>query len=443
MAKTTSSPYQYSRPTLTYEEQLQKQNNQREIQKNATKKKAEVAKTTTALANLKQQEARVRALMINASKDAAAKKKAYEDLKKTVLLPSSDGGATITPAEQQAVELYAGIWAQAQAEFDKYMGELSTVSSKRLAAERSLTDVVVAAPKKTLNTFKTSKKTTKSKSGSDKPIQSQNNDAKIPNPLQYYYNAPMVKTAYFKGGSLQDQYKNLVSNNPGNFASGIDAWKDSYGAKGVIQMDSNNAQVYANSVNADGSAYDPNLYGFKFLYNPKEVSMTWGVAEGMNLEGIRAGLDPGNLITPGLMYSTINFSLLLNRIGDMSCVGPYGLLAGVENPYPTFSISPTSNLDKELAEIYKKGTMYDMEYFFRSIKGLNSKNKNIFNVETADVGWLQGIAVELHLGDGMHYSVRINSLEVNHAMFNDRMVPILSYVNISCSRFNDFYLPGN
>lgn len=438
MAKT--SPYKFNRPTLTYEEQLAQQKNERQIQKDAAKKKADTAKTTTTVAYLKQEEARLKAFMIDASKKTATKKKAYEDLKKAVLLPGSDGGTSITPAEQQAVNALGLQWSQQQAEFDKYMGDYTTAYSKRIAAERSLTDVVIAAPKKTLEGLKKNKKT---KGKSDKPIESQAQEGKIPNPLQYYYNAPMIKSAYFKADSIQEQYINKVPNTPGNFASGIDAWQDSYGSKGVIQMDSNNATTYANSINVDGSSYDSNLYGFKFLYNPKEVSMTWGVAEGMNWEGIKAGLDPGNLITPGLQYSTINFSLLLNRIGDMNCIGPYGLLTGVENPYPTFSISPASNLDKELAEIYKKGTMYDMEYLFRAVRGLNNRNKNIFNIETADVGWLQGISVELHLGDGMHYSVRLNSLEVNHAMFNDRMVPILSYVNISCSRFNDFYLPNN
>lgn len=438
MAKT--SPYKFNRPNLTYEEQLAQQKNERQIQKDAAKKKADTAKTTTTVAYLKQEEARLKAFMIDASKKTATKKKAYEDLKKAVLLPGSDGGTSITPAEQQAVNALGLQWSQQQAEFNKYMGDYTTAYSKRIAAERSLTDVVIAAPKKTLEGLKKNKKT---KGKSDKPIESQAQEGKIPNPLQYYYNAPMIKSAYFKADSIQEQYINKVPNTPGNFASGIDAWQDSYGSKGVIQMDSNNATTYANSINVDGSSYDSNLYGFKFLYNPKEVSMTWGVAEGMNWEGIKAGLDPGNLITPGLQYSTINFSLLLNRIGDMNCIGPYGLLTGVENPYPTFSISPASNLDKELAEIYKKGTMYDMEYLFRAVRGLNNRNKNIFNIETADVGWLQGISVELHLGDGMHYSVRLNSLEVNHAMFNDRMVPILSYVNISCSRFNDFYLPNN
>ena len=42
----------------------------------------------------------------------------------------------------------------------------------------------------------------------------------------------------------------------------------------------------------------------------------------------------------------------------------------------------------------------------------------------------------------MRYKVRISSLDVNHAMFDERMVPILSYVNITCARFPNVSQPG-
>jgi hypothetical protein len=45
--------------------------------------------------------------------------------------------------------------------------------------------------------------------------------------------------------------------------------------------------------------------------------------------------------------------------------------------------------------------------------------------------------VELHLGAGLRYRVRISSLDVNHIIFNERMVPILSKVSIQCTRYYD------
>jgi hypothetical protein len=175
------------------------------------------------------------------------------------------------------------------------------------------------------------------------------------------------------------------------------------------------------------------MYGFKFLYNPTEVSMGWGIAEGFNPEVTQGGADGG--ITPvgaGLNQSTVDFTLLLNRIGDMSYLDSNGLITGATNPYP-------GNFNKleDLKMIYKKGTMYDLEYLFRTINGPNATYQSSLNDRTADRGYLTGAQVELHLGDGLRYLVRIGSIAINHTVFNDRMVPIISNVQISCHRFYD------
>jgi len=47
------------------------------------------------------------------------------------------------------------------------------------------------------------------------------------------------------------------------------------------------------------------------------------------------------------------------------------------------------------------------------------------------------LPVELHLGDGLRYLVRISSLDIEHKMFNERMVPIFSNVRITCARYPD------
>jgi hypothetical protein len=56
---------------------------------------------------------------------------------------------------------------------------------------------------------------------------------------------------------------------------------------------------------------------------------------------------------------------------------------------------------------------------------------------TSDPGWLPVRPVELHLGNHLRYRVRIQSLSVNHTVFNPRMIPILSTVNFSCARYWD------
>ena len=262
--------------------------------------------------------------------------------------------------------------------------------------------------------------------------------AGAPAPIgEYYYNPPMISYNYFRDEGPQADFSN-VSNAPGNFGRAKDAWTNNFGSKGVIQMNKATTRDFANSSDPNSNTYEGNLYGFKFMYNPNEVTMNWGLAEGMNWEGIQAGLDGGgNAFTQALQYSKISFSLLLNRVPDMAFLDANGLKPGVVDPYTTFQVAPNSNKNRELANIYKRGTMYDLEYLFRTIMGINATRKYLLQGDTADRGWLQGIAVELHLGDGLRYLVRISNLEVKHAIFNDRMVPTLSYINIECSRFNE------
>lgn len=444
----TTSPDKYKRQD-PYQVQLQKQKNAAAAKAAKDKENADRAKKQRELESLKQQEARNKAFWNTADKEYATKNKAYKDIKAAVLLSSSDGGATITPAEEQAVNLLGSQAAQQLLVVNQYKKAYETVNSARLAKEKELNPT--PAGKKVITKAKVNGTTTKSNSktkgittgsGANTStlagIAAASGD-KVPSPLTYYYNAPMIKTSYLSGGSggtspsPQQGTSNLTISGADNYAQGLDAWTSTTASKGVIQMDVNSAFSIANSSMYNSKVYDGNLYGFKFLYNPKEVSMTWGVAEGQNWEGIAAGLDPGTAPSAALQNSTISFSLLLNRTADIGYLNSNGLKTGVTNPYPTFAI--TKSLNEELAELYEKGTMYDMEYLFRTLTGLNSTSYSGFKGNTADQGWLQGFAVELHLGNRMRYLVRVTNVEVNHAMFDERMVPILSYVNLTCARF--------
>lgn len=444
----TTSPNQYQRPD-PYQVQLQKQKNAAAKKAAKDKETADKAKNQRELESLKQQEARNKALWKDADKSYAVKNKAYKDIQAAVLLPGSDGGATITPAEEQAVN-YLGLQAaQQKTEAETYKKAFEQVNAKRLAKEKELNPTpkakeIITKAKITKSTNKSNSKTKGITTGSGvntstlAGIAAASGD-KVPSPLTYYYNAPMIKTSYLSGGaggnslSPQQNTSNLTISGSDNYSQGLDAWTSTTASKGVIQMDVNSAFSLANSKTYQNKSYDGNLYGFKFLYNPKEVAMTWGVAEGQNWEGIAAGLDPGTAPSAALQNSTISFSLLLNRTADIGYLDANGIKTGVTDPYPTFACTKPKN--QELAELYEKGTMYDMEYLFRTLTGLNSTTYSGFKGDTADQGWLQGFAVELHLGNRMRYLVRVTNVEVNHAMFDERMVPILSYVNLTCARF--------
>jgi len=439
-----ATPNQYQRQD-PYQVQVQKQTNAALEAADKKKQAADKAKKLKELEWLKTDEARNKAFKLQAEKDYATKDKAYRDLKAAVLLPGSDGGATVTPAEQTAVNYLGLIAAQQKTEVTAYTSAYTSAYNKRIAIEKDLTPPQQVKAKKDLNKAKVNKTTKKNNSkstGANSGTVSgtdSSSTSKKPSPLTYYYNAPMIKDAYLNSGftldspSPQQRTSNLYIDTSANYTQGLDAWTGTAGAKGVIQMDVNSAFSIANSSTYNNKSYDGNLYGFKFLYNPKEVSMTWGVAEGQNWEGTAAGLDPGTAPSSALQNSTISFSLLLNRTLDMHYLDSNGLKQGVKNPYSIAAF--TRPEEEELAELYEKGTMYDMEYLFRTLSGLNSTTFSGFKGDTADQGWLQGFAVELHLGNRMRYLVRVTNVEINHAIFDERMVPILSYVNLTCARF--------
>jgi hypothetical protein len=270
------------------------------------------------------------------------------------------------------------------------------------------------------------------------------------------YNAPMVKSAYFN--SAKGLSESLVGiNNDGNFIDAgkyqdaLKAWTNTTGGRGTLQMDRKFVKTIADSQN-NTVALDPQMYGFKFLYNPKEVGMSWNQLMAMDPFYESSGQDPYTTVSAQLVASTVELTLLLNRVGDFAYINENGFNSGfgnvdqayakflqddlrqggtITNPYPDFV-----DLD-DIKEIYKKGTMYDLEYLFKTINGPHATFTSLLNGKTADRGWIRPTFVELHLGAGMRYRVRVIELSVTHSIFNSRMVPILSSVKLVLGRFND------
>jgi uncharacterized membrane protein YgcG len=180
--------------------------------------------------------------------------------------------------------------------------------------------------------------------------------------------------------------------------------------------------------------FDPNFYGFKFHYNPTTVNMTWAGMAGSNPVFQAAGLDPAVPFSQNLFTGMINFVVVLNRIQDLAVLNKDGSYKTGVNPYEPVEVRP-----EDLKEIANKGTMHDVEYLFHAMHGfMTSTNyKSTLMGRTNDPGWLPVRPVELHLGNKLRYRVRIASLEVNHKIFNQQMVPIFSEVSISCMRYWD------
>jgi hypothetical protein len=89
------------------------------------------------------------------------------------------------------------------------------------------------------------------------------------------------------------------------------------------------------------------------------------------------------------------------------------------------------------------GTMYDFEFLLRTIMGYTMKSSlrdySFFEDKgTADMGFLGARPVELHLGKNMRYLGYITNINLEHVIFDNRMVPLFSNVSIAFSRLPDY-----
>jgi len=296
----------------------------------------------------------------------------------------------------------------------------------------------------------------------------------------YYYNMPMVKSAYFNPLSIPKaaEFSYETRSIPGTPISWVDkklvnegreglfhfvdqgAYNDAKnawainsdgsiaGGKGTIQMDreTNTTQILAmatQNAKKQKKPFDGNMYGFKFLYNPKEINMTWGAVANANPMYEAMGQDTFAPIAANMLSSQITFDIILNRMEDMSVLNPDGSYKG-SNPYSGWSHPKENGPQQERKKIIEMGTMYDMEYLFKAMHGYagNSNFQSSLRGQTSDPGWLPVRPVELHLGNMLRYRVRVSSLSIRHAIFNSRMVPVLSTVSFTCNRYWDGIITG-
>jgi hypothetical protein len=243
----------------------------------------------------------------------------------------------------------------------------------------------------------------------------------------------MIQSAYFRQDSPQGQSTTRGVTGAGNYTDANSMFDEPI-AKGTMQMPKDLTKSAAWKFKTGVYKEDSTMYGFKFLYNPTEVNMGWGMLEGVNPNAIRSNAAGQIMPVTGIGLSTIDFTILLNRIGDMDFLDKNGLAPGEDSPYS--GVNTLSRVE-DLKMIYKRGTMYDLEYLFRVINGPSAIHTTLLNEKTADWGFLIGTQIELFLGDGLRYMVRLNGINVSHTIFNDRMVPVLSQVSLSFGRYND------
>jgi hypothetical protein len=261
------------------------------------------------------------------------------------------------------------------------------------------------------------------------------------------FNAPMVKSAYFRNDSIVDRALVSRAVEP-MLASKMLATLSTFG-----DGDTNRGFIVPNKKAIDAALSRQSdkekaitggfkiPYGFRFHYNPQSIDQTIGTLQGISPELMMSGKDQANMITSPTQSSTISFQLYLNRIEDMNALANYSVGAD------STKITSDDDSKKYYPEIVKEedrklikdfGTMYDLEFLFKAVNGeMGGYKSPLRGTKTADVGWLNGMAIEMHLGRKLRYLARIINISVKHILFTENMVPTLSVVTISAHRFHD------
>lgn len=198
-----------------------------------------------------------------------------------------------------------------------------------------------------------------------------------------------------------------------------------------------------------------NAYGFRFLMNPTNFSEGFSNTTNVDPIGFRGMIEQSSEPPAPIMSgASMKLELMLTRIDDMRILRlgdqealPYYRL-GTQNPVPF----------EEMREgILTRGTMYDLEYLFRTING---KPFPVWWSDTPSSDWgpLFPRPVFISVGDtgGVGYTgevtqqVRrfrrirgfVNTLNISHLRFAPGMVPILTKISLDIERFSDALYKG-
>ena len=248
-----------------------------------------------------------------------------------------------------------------------------------------------------------------------------------------------------KGRSYDDSDL-YINNTPARVTDALQLWSTSQASKGMIQtyiprsnyLNNIFAGVDATTaadLQAVTSITNLKKYGFQFHYNPSDISMS--IAGGAAVDYMKYVSGPSKVMPDsGANGSTISFSIVLNRVYDFQYLTSSGTLRDNLTVKQVYGSAAPEGSETDLKAIYNKGTMYDVEFLLKTIVGFEMNTQ--LRGTTADLGFLLGRLIELHIGKSLRYLVNINGLSVTHHLFDNRMVPLYSTVSINANRVPDF-----
>ncbi len=250
-------------------------------------------------------------------------------------------------------------------------------------------------------------------------------------------NASAVREAYFSNRSSFIDRIQGPNNQPSAVSSASQLWETSGASKGMICTSEQVLKAWNTGSNKPQGSTGGGNYAFQFQYNPGTVSMSYFTSPNVDVTMMTSGQEMFNLAGVSGSQGSISFQVIINRIFDMQ----YYTTGGGWNVGGSPDIYPVRPTKGDYQDIYKKGTMYDVEYLLRVLMG-TTMNSYLRGENTADMGWLPAIPVELHLGKGLRYLGTVNSLNLNHMIFDHRMVPLFTTLDISFARLPDYPASG-
>jgi hypothetical protein len=260
-----------------------------------------------------------------------------------------------------------------------------------------------------------------------------------PNPTApVTYNVPSIKSSYHRSDAYyQDNMLYAPGGSPAPSTALTDAknlWLSAGAHKGMIQT----YQFWSSNTSKDTNLPDwyktANLnkkrYGFQFLYNPSSITMTWAGTPVVDPGFIMSGKDTTPYVVPGQSQSTISFGLVLNRRYDLGLIETYGVEEVARRSMDFYGQEVSV---EELKQIRDRGIMYDVEYLLKTLVGFEMFSK-LRGYQTADVGFLLGYTIEVHLGKNLRYLGTIAGFEVTHKFFTKDMIPMVGDIGITINR---------
>lgn len=454
----------YNNPQLEYQKNIKDREEAAKRQKAEAEKKKQQEKDKKKVANLKDQISKNNKQITaettkikNAEISKAGYVKEYNKLVRDSKSPSSPGGTTQTVGELAAIDAMQGNVTRMETTISTAKTKVQNLKTSNDALTKQFNSLTNIKSQKDFSSKKDRVTTTSSTTtgggntgGSGTGGNQRKGEEEKPKG-PYKYNLPLIKPARFSTDSnsplitSMGDASNLVGVPGFSTVNAENYWKEKPG-RGVLRVNREWMKSILNSSDyengnldklKDGTVSsrkpDKRLYGFRFLYNPEKIQMVYD---------INADLHPGLLATGKDVFlpltkssSALSMDLVLNRMEDMKYRSNPRL--AIKNQV-YYGGGETEGLLSDVQEVHEKGTMYDMEYLFKTLNAPNATFTSQYNGETADMGFIRPSILELHLGNRLRYPVRVVSLAIEHKIFDPRMVPIFSIVRITFARFIEF-----